>query len=72
MLESFENTEARTGTVGLTEQDSILITYGDALQRENSAPLQVLKGFLVANVGEVISAIHLLPFFHIPQMMVFL
>lgn len=45
------------------EADSILITYGDSLQRKGEKPLKTLKSFLEENVGDLISTVHLLPMF---------
>ncbi|MCF7669192.1 MAG: sugar phosphorylase [Verrucomicrobia bacterium] len=47
----------------LTEQDSMLITYGDQLQNGSEPPLRTLKNFLDTHIKDSISAVHLLPFF---------
>ena len=47
----------------LSERDSILITYGDMVQAEGQSPLQTLGSFLKKYVGDVISTVHILPFF---------
>lgn len=47
----------------LTERDSILITYGDQVQTSNEKPLQTLKTFCDAHLNDVISGIHILPFY---------
>ncbi|HMV29504.1 MAG TPA: alpha-amylase family glycosyl hydrolase, partial [Anaerolineales bacterium] len=47
----------------LTERDSILITYGDQVQRANEKPLQTLKAFCDSYLSGVISGIHILPFY---------
>ena len=44
-------------------RDMILITYGDSIIREGEKPLQTLLEFLNGHVGEVISSVHILPFF---------
>lgn len=51
---------ARPG--GWSEADALLITYADTL-RDSTAPLVTLHDFLSAQVGELISFVHLLPFF---------
>lgn len=51
----------RNGT--LTERDSILITYGDQVQRANEKPLQTLKTICDSHLSDVISVIHILPFY---------
>ncbi len=46
------------------QSDSILITYGDQVRSAEASPLATLGQFLAsAGLNEVISAIHLLPFF---------
>jgi sucrose phosphorylase len=46
-----------------SEKDAILITYGDQVQEVNTKPLKTLSDFLQANLHNVISGIHILPFF---------
>lgn len=46
-----------------SQQDILLITYADIVHCEELSPLQSLKTFLLDNVGDSISIIHLLPFF---------
>ncbi|MBN1565954.1 MAG: sugar phosphorylase [Anaerolineae bacterium] len=51
---------------GVSEQDVMLITYGDTLLASDAAPeapLQTLHRFLRAYLGDVLSAVHILPFF---------
>ena len=43
--------------------DAILITYGDQVQAPGQAPLQVLAEFCRAHLQDVVSAIHILPFY---------
>lgn len=45
-----------------TEQDSLLITYGDTLTSEGETPLTTLRQFLNEHVKDVISSVHVLPF----------
>jgi sucrose phosphorylase len=45
------------------ESSSVLITYGDMVQNDNEAPLQVLKRFADQYLSGAISSIHFLPFF---------
>lgn len=47
----------------LTEQDCVLITYGDTLKSEGEKGLATLKRFLDQEVGSAISTIHILPMF---------
>ena len=47
----------------LTEKDAILITYGDQFLENGLSPLNALAGFLKENLADVISGVHILPFF---------
>lgn len=47
----------------LTQRDVILITYGDQISEPGCSPLQTLAAFLETYVREVITGVHLLPFF---------
>ena len=47
----------------LTERDSILITYADQVQSQNEKPLQTLGAFCKQYLKDVISGIHILPFY---------
>jgi len=44
------------------ETDSVLITYGDQFSTSGQAPLKQLKKFITGNIGEAVSAVHILPF----------
>ena len=48
---------------GPTEQDVILITYGDQVTEPGKPPLQTLAEVLEAHVKGIISGLHILPFF---------
>jgi glycosidase len=47
----------------LTERDVVLITYPDHVQQAGERPLQTLKAFLERMGSDLLSGIHLLPFF---------
>lgn len=47
----------------LSQQDAILITYGDQVQEAGKAPLQSLAEFAEQYLDGVVSAIHILPFY---------
>jgi len=47
----------------VSERDAILITYGDMVQRPGEAPLKTLATFLKKNLDDVISTVHILPFY---------
>lgn len=46
-----------------SQEDVMLITYGDTFQEEGVWPLQTLKKFLDAHVKGAINNVHILPFF---------
>jgi sucrose phosphorylase len=49
--------------IGLSERDAILITYGDQVRAPGAPPLQTLADFCARHVRDVVSGIHILPFF---------
>jgi glycosidase len=69
MLEKYhqripENTRDAPKSADLmTEQDAILITYGDQFQSPDQPPLQTLDSFLQDRLGKTLSGVHILPFF---------
>lgn len=46
-----------------SQEDVVLITYGDSLKREGEAPLATLHAFANQHLKDAISNIHFLPFF---------
>ncbi len=46
-----------------SERDIIAITYGDSIREPDSAPLATLDKFLRSQLADVISGVHILPFF---------
>lgn len=46
-----------------SHQDSVLITYGDSLRKDNELPLQTLHRFADIYLKDVFSTIHILPFY---------
>jgi sucrose phosphorylase len=47
----------------LTERDAILITYGDQVSEPDKPPLETLAEVLATYAGDIISGVHILPFF---------
>ncbi|MCA9980049.1 MAG: sugar phosphorylase, partial [Anaerolineales bacterium] len=47
----------------LTQQDAVLITYGDMVQAPDEAPLATLTRFCRQQLGDTVNTIHLLPFY---------
>jgi len=48
---------------GLSQRDSLLILYGDQVQEPNAKPLQTLKRFCDKYLTDIVSGIHILPFY---------
>lgn len=48
---------------GLSERDSLLITYGDQVQEHGKAHLQTLAEFCEAHLKGVVGGVHILPFY---------
>ncbi|WP_066015039.1 sugar phosphorylase [Endozoicomonas atrinae] len=46
-----------------SEQDIFLITYGDSLNDGEKKPLNVLNKFIKSQLGQLISTVHILPYF---------
>lgn len=46
-----------------SEKTTVLITYGDTLVRAGEKPLEQLAHFLETNLRDVITSVHILPFF---------
>ena len=46
-----------------TEQDVIMITYGDSVIEEDQKPLVTLKDFIHHYIGDSVNSVHILPFF---------
>lgn len=49
--------------LAVSEQDVMLITYGDMVRRAGEAPLRTLHDFLNNTVRPVVNCVHLLPFY---------
>lgn len=47
----------------VSEDDVMLITYGDSIKNDGEAPLQTLREFLVKYIKDVVSGVHILPFY---------
>jgi sucrose phosphorylase len=47
----------------LSQRDAILITYGDQIRAPGEPPLRTLAGFARRHLRDVISTIHILPFY---------
>lgn len=56
-------TRDETKVKGLTQADTMLITYGDSIVQKNIPALEVLSNFLENYVKDAVSNIHLLPMY---------
>ena len=54
---------AAMGVSKWDQSDTILITYGDSIVREGRSPLKELKNFLMRDLRDSFSCVHLLPFY---------
>ena len=66
-LNQFKTTHAHRPQLArknrISERDSVLITYGDMIQHDGGRPLQSLGAFLQSHLTELISIVHILPFY---------
>jgi glycosidase len=63
LVEGYRWRIPKPAEMGLTERDAILISYGDQVQEPGECPLKTLGEFCISRLQEVISGIHILPFF---------
>lgn len=67
LVDLIETYKVKIGNKGantpITEKDSILITYGDSIGHQGEPGLRTLKRLLDNHVGDVISGVHILPFY---------
>lgn len=63
-LEVFADYAARNVVAGplWTQTDCLLITYGDSILTQGQPPLQTLQSFLLSDLPETFTAVHVLPF----------
>jgi len=59
----FDVTSPPAGDRPLTERDALLITYADQVSEPDVAPLQTLAAFSRHHLADVISGVHILPFY---------
>jgi len=62
IIETYPKSEVDVNR-GWTQQDVMLITYGDSLLQEGEAPLKTLQTFLKTYIKDAINNVHILPFF---------
>ena len=62
---------SRSSSKGISQKDAVLITYADMVSTQDSHPLSTLREFCTSRLKGAFSAIHILPFIHGLQTMVF-
>jgi len=62
IIEKYAVQKSKKGTY-FSQEDVVLITYGDSLKKEGEAPLATLHGFASQYLKGAISNVHFLPFF---------
>lgn len=55
--------QPRSTSYYFDQGDAVLITYGDMVQRPGEPPLRTLSRFLNGHLKDVVSCVHLLPFY---------
>ncbi|MCP4712559.1 MAG: sugar phosphorylase, partial [Planctomycetes bacterium] len=63
LMERYQGFQHREIAEFLTEKDVFLITYADSLRQPGIPPLQSLVQFTRDKLKELISIVHILPFF---------
>ncbi|MCE5208406.1 MAG: sugar phosphorylase, partial [Chloroflexi bacterium] len=63
LVKSWRGRIPRPSDPALSEKDAILITYGDQVQQPGVPHLQTLAEFSEAHLRQVVSGMHILPFF---------
>ena len=61
--EIIESSESFDPKERFTEEDVILITYGDLIREDNVSPLDTLSKFCGVYLNQTINTLHILPFF---------
>ena len=61
LIEKFPAKKSRAKDY-FSQNDVVLITYGDSLNKDGETPLKTLHGFANRYLKDVFSAIHILPF----------
>jgi glycosidase len=61
--EIIESTKSFEPKERVTEEDVILITYGDLIREDNVSPLETLSKFCGLYLKQTINTLHILPFF---------
>ncbi|MDW8327918.1 MAG: alpha-amylase family glycosyl hydrolase, partial [Anaerolineales bacterium] len=62
-MEAYRGRIPTPSTTTLTERDALLITYGDQVTAPGEAPLRTLADFCARHLADVVSGVHILPFY---------
>lgn len=62
IFDGFERCPSKFPAELWSQQDCLLITYGDSIVEDNRDPLDTLQQFLDAYLEDAVSAVHVLPF----------
>ena len=63
LVEHYRGQISKPEDVSLSERDSLLITYGDQVQRDGKEHLQTLAEFCETHLKGVVGGVHILPFY---------
>lgn len=63
LVDDYRSRPPAPRAAGLTERDAVLITYGDQVRAPDEPPLQTLAAFLDRHAADLVSTVHILPFF---------
>ncbi len=63
LIEKYRDTMSNPDKNALTEKNSILITYGDQVQKQGQLHFETLTEFADKHLNGVVDGIHILPFF---------
>lgn len=63
MLEIVGTAQPLRAPLAISEQDIMLITYGDMVRRAGEAPLRTLRRFLDDTLRPAVNCVHILPFY---------
>ncbi|MFW5436751.1 sugar phosphorylase [Paenibacillus apiarius] len=63
LVDSYADANRKSNNRWVSEQDVMLITYGDSIQSSGESPLQTLRKFVQRYCDGLFSAVHILPFY---------